>query len=527
MIPAIEKTPEGLALQHHRADLHDFSLRDALQAPDRFVQFSHTACGILFDFSKHLITDETLIKLCALARARGVEDLRDAMFSGVKINTSEGRAVLHTALRAPATDSILVDGQNVIPDIHHVLDKMRQFSDAVRSGTHTGHTGQPITDIVNIGIGGSDLGPRFVVESLSSFASGPQVHFVSNVDGHDLSNVLAKLNPETTLFIVASKTFTTQETMQNAAMARDWVRQSLPAESIAKHFVALSTNIPAVTTFGILEENIFPFWDWVGGRYSLWSAIGLSIALAVGFDHFRALLDGAHAMDTHFRTTRLERNIPALMGLLGVWYTNFWDYRAHVILPYDTRLGKIAKFIQEMDMESHGKAVDRDGHPVPFNTGPAIFGEAGTDSQHSFMQWVHQSPMVTPADFIIAKTPAHSLAQNHTLLMANFLAQTRALAIGQTLEEAGGDPSRVFTGNRPTTSMILPELTPYTLGALIAAYEHKVFVQGAIWNLNSFDQPGVELGKKLAAPLADALSGKGPEAKFDASTQGLMSFLIA
>lgn len=520
-------TPEWTELSEHKTEMESFSLREALSSPDRFKKFSFSESGVLFDFSKHLMTNNTFGALISLAKKMNVDDFRDKMFAGEKINNTEERAVLHTALRAPKDTSVLVDGENVMPFVHQVLDQMRNFSDAIRSGNHKGYTGKAITDVVNIGIGGSDLGPRFVVDALVDFCSGPKVHFVSNVDGHDITSALKKLSPETTLFIVASKTFTTEETMLNAAVAKDWFLKSAPVEAIAKHFVALSTNKQDVLKFGILEQNMFPFREWVGGRYSLWSAIGLSISLAVGFDNFRALLDGAHAMDKHFKTAPLDKNIPVIMAMLGVWYVNFWDYSAHLLLAYDARLAKIAKFTQQMDMESNGKTVDREGNIVPYATGPVIFGEPGTDSQHSFMQLVHQSPIPIPADFIICKKSSHDLKNNHDCLMANFLAQTRALAIGQTLDEAESDTSRVFTGNRPTTSIILPELTPFTLGLLIAAYEHKVFVQGVIWNLNSYDQPGVELGKKLAKPLSAAIKDKKIDPSLDGSTQGLLNFLIS
>ncbi len=519
------ETKAWLELANHKEEMSDFSLRKELNHSDRFSDFSLSQSNVFFDFSKHLTTAKTKSLLISLAQEMRVEAARDAMFSGEKINNTENRAVLHTALRAPKDAVVNVDGGNVIPFIHSVLDQMKSFSDAIRSGTHKGYTGKSITDIVNIGIGGSDLGPRFVVDALIDFCSGPKVHFVSNVDGHDITSTLKKLSPATTLFIVASKTFTTEETMLNASVAKNWLLSTAPADSIAKHFVALSTNKEDVLRFGILEQNMFPFRDWVGGRYSLWSAIGLSIALAVGFDNFRALLDGAYAMDTHFKTAPLDKNIPVMMGMLGIWYRNFYDYPAHLLLPYDARLGKIAKFTQQMDMESNGKAVDREGNIVDYATGPVIFGEAGTDSQHSFMQLVHQSPTPIPADFIIAKKPSHHLKANHISLMANFLAQTRALAIGQTLDEANGDTSRVFTGNRPTTSIILPELTPFTLGFLIAAYEHKIFVQGVIWNLNSYDQPGVELGKKLAKPISKLFSNKEVDLSLDGSTIGLINIL--
>lgn len=514
-------------LSAHHSEMNTFSLRSELQSPSRFADFTLIQSGIVFDFSKHLITAETKTLLLDLAKAMQVEEQRDSMFAGEKINNTEGRAVLHTALRAPKDAVVTVDGENVITFVHSVLDQMKEFSDAVRSGKHTGYTGKPITDVVNIGIGGSDLGPRFVVDALADYHSAITLHFISNVDGFDSVSTLKKLNPETTLFIIASKTFTTEETMLNATVAKDWFLKSAPTDAIAKHFVALSTNRDDVLKFGILEQNMFPFRDWVGGRYSLWSAIGLSIALAVGFDNFRALLDGAHAMDTHFRTAPLDKNIPVMMGMLGVWYRNFYDFPAHLLLAYDARLEKIAKFTQQMDMESNGKEVDRDGASVSYATGPVIFGEPGTDSQHSFMQLVHQSPLPIPADFIIAKKPSHTLRTNHIVLMANFLAQTRALAIGQTVDEANGDTSRVFSGNRPTTSIILPELTPFTLGALIAAYEHKVFVQGIIWNLNSYDQPGVELGKKLAKPIRSMMESGQMDDSLDCSTTGLLNILKA
>jgi glucose-6-phosphate isomerase len=518
-MPSPVHMPAWSKLRDHHAVARNAALRVLLTDDTRTKSLTFTAHDVLFDFSKHLVTDATLPLLLSLARDCGVEEKRDAMFRGDKINNTENRAVLHTALRAPRGASVMVDGEDVIPFIHDVLNQMKNFADKIRSEGK-------ITDVVNIGIGGSDLGPRFVVDALRDYCSGPRVHFVSNVDGADITGILKNLNAATTLFIIASKTFTTEETMLNATVAKDWFTRHAPQANIADHFVALSTNRNDVIKFGIHPDNMFPFRDWVGGRYSLWSAIGLSIALAVGFDNFRALLDGAHAMDTHFRTTPLDKNIPVLMGVLGVWYRNFFDYPAHLLLPYDARLGKIAKFTQQMDMESNGKAVDRDGNGVSYATGPVIFGEAGTDSQHSFMQLVHQSPLPIPADFIVFKKPAHNLATNHQSLLANFLAQTRALALGQTLDEADGDASRVFSGNRPTTSIVLPELTPFTLGLLIAAYEHKVFVQGVIWNLNSYDQPGVELGKKLAGPLRAAIADKEIDPSFDGSTKNLLAHLL-
>lgn len=511
---------KNLAAHHH--DMRDFSLREELMHPARFEEFKLEHRGIIFDFSKHLATNETLKLLYDLARARGVEEWRDRMFAGDHMNASEDRAVLHVACRAAADDIFMTDGENVVPFVHDVLDQIRRLSDDVLSGTLKGYDGQTFTDVVNIGIGGSDLGPRFVVDALAHYATHLNVHFVSNVDGDDIAPVLKKIDPARTLFIIASKTFTTEETMMNAHVARAWFVDRAGEAAISHHFVALSTNQPAIKKFGIAPDRSFAFRDWVGGRYSLWSAIGLSIALAVGYERFAELLAGARDMDQHFKTTPLERNIPIRMALLGVWYVNFYDYRAHLLMPYAVRLGKFAKFIQQMDMESNGKAIDRDGHHVHYTTGPVIFGEAGTDSQHSFMQLVHQSPAPIPADFVIAAQPAHDLTASHRVLVANFLAQTRALAVGQTLEEAGGDAARIFTGNRPTTSIVLPALTPAHLGALIAAYEHKVFVQGIIWNLNSFDQPGVELGKKLAKPLRTMLETGESDSALDSSTKGLM-----
>lgn len=516
---------QKLVAAHH--DMRDFCLREALSHPARFDEYKLTHDGILFDFSKHLITDDLLTSLYELAKQVDIEGWRARMFAGEHINNSEDRAVLHIACRAPETAKIHVESENVMPFIHQVLKKIKNFSNAVLDGTIKTSNGQDFTDIVNIGIGGSDLGPRFVVDALRNYAARLNIHFVSNVDGEDIEPLLARLDPARTLFIIASKTFTTEETMTNAHIARKWCAEQLGEQAISQHFVALSTNEVEIKKFGIAADRSFAFRDWVGGRYSLWSAIGLIIALAVGYDRFAELLAGAHSMDQHFQTAPIERNIPIRMALLGVWYINFYNYHAHLLMPYDVRLGKFAKFVQQMDMESNGKSIDRDGHHVDYATGPVIFGEAGTDSQHSFMQLVHQSPLPIPADFVICARPHHHLAASHRALMANFLAQTRALAVGQTLEEAGGDPARIFTGNRPTTSIILPALTPAHLGALIAAYEHKVFVQGIIWNLNSFDQPGVELGKKLAKPLKEMLDQHQMNAHLDCSTRGLMAQILA
>ncbi len=515
--------PAWTALTRHQTA--SFELRSLLAQPGRMAGFTHEVGGVYFDFSKHLATPETLSLLTDLARACDVEIWRDRMFAGEKINTTEKRAVLHTALRSPEKSGIVIDGEDALAFIHAGLDKMTAFSDRVRSGVLKGYSGKAFTDIVNIGIGGSDLGPRFVCEALQDYHDGPAVHFVSNVDGAAMVQVLERINPETTLFIVASKTFTTEETMLNASVARDWlIAKSGSAAAVSSHFVALSTNEKDVAAFGIAPDNMFPFREWVGGRYSLWSPIGLSIMLAIGAQNFRAMLAGAYVMDTHFRTAPLDKNVPVLMALLGVWYRNFWDYPAHLLLPYDVRLARIAKYTQQMDMESNGKSVDRDGNAVTYPTSPFIFGEPGTDSQHSYMQLVHQGTTPIPADFIVCKKPHHHLTANHTSLLANCMAQSLALAAGQTLDEAGGDPFRVFSGNRPSTTIVLPELSPATLGTLLAAYEQKVFVQGILWNLNSFDQPGVELGKKLAKPITVALNGKEYLA-LDASTEALIKYL--
>lgn len=526
MPSSLTETPAWKKLESHRASLGAFSLRRELDDTARHAGLTVQAAGLHADFSKHLVSLETISLLLDLARQEKIETRREEMLAGQKINISEERAVLHTALRAPESETIMADGQNIVPEIQQTLDAMEKFSDAVRSGTYKGYSGKAITDIVHIGIGGSDLGPRFAVDALQDFADGPAIHFVSNVDGNALSTVLEKIAADTTLFVIASKTFTTAETLLNARTARQWfIDKAGSADGLSRHFIGLAANVEAVKAFGI--ETIFPLWDWVGGRYSLWSAIGLPIMLAIGAARFRDFLAGAAEMDAHFRTAPLEKNIPVLMALLGVWYRNFWAYPAHLILPYDERLGKMAKYIQQMDMESNGKAVRRDNAPVGYETAPFIFGEPGTDSQHSYMQLVHQGTTPVPVDFIACIKPHHTLAGHHVSLLANCLAQSRALATGLTLQEAQGDPLRVFTGNRPSTTILLPELTPRTLGALIAAYEHKVFVQGVIWNLNSFDQPGVELGKKLAKEIQSRLEAKtdGTAGTLDLSTEGLLTLI--
>jgi glucose-6-phosphate isomerase len=515
------KTSEWQALQDHAQTLKGVTIR-SLFADDhkRFDTFSVKHEGVLFDYSKNLITQETIDKLVALAKASDLAVWREQMFTGEKINLTEGRAVLHTALRAPADASVMVDGENIIPFIHDVLGRMQKFSDAVRNGSWKGFTGKPIAHIINIGIGGSDLGPYMVCEALKPYqAKHISMHFVSNVDGTHLTETLNKIDPETTLFIVASKTFTTQETMANASAAKAWLIERLgDSACTAKHFCALSTNEKAVVEFGISSDNMFPFRDWVGGRYSLWSAIGLSICLAVGFDNFRKLLDGAHAADTHFREAPLEKNIPVLMALIGLWYRNFWDATSMAVLPYDQYMHRFVAFLQQMDMESNGKCVDRDGMPInDYQTGPVVFGEPGTNGQHAFYQLLHQGTSLIPCDFIGAKTSHNPVGKQHTLLLNNMLAQSQALMQGRTLNEAGGNSHRVFGGNRPSNTFLTEIIDPFTLGQLIAFYEHKVFTQGVIWNINSYDQFGVELGKELAGKLESGDSGS-----LDSSTKGLL-----
>ena len=521
-------------------------MRDLFNAnPKRFDTFSLTHEDLLLDYSKHRITSETLTLLFQMAREANIENWRDRMFSGEKINITENRAVLHTALRNRSNTPVYVDGKDVMPEVNAVLAQMRSFTEKVRSGQWTGYTGKAITDIVNIGIGGSDLGPVMVCDALKPYASPDlNVHFVSNIDGAHLMRALEKCNPETTLFIVASKTFTTQETMTNATSARTWFLDAAKDNAyVAKHFVALSTNAKAVEAFGIDTNNMFAFWDWVGGRYSLWSAIGLSIALYVGMDHFEDLLAGGHAMDNHFKTAPLEQNMPVIMAMIGVWYNNFFHVDTHAILPYDQGLARFAAYLQQADMESNGKFVCRDGTDVKYKTGPVIWGEAGTNGQHAFYQLIHQGTQTVPADFLM---PIHSHYQvgsngdqHHKILLANFLAQTQALMLGKTRDEARAEleaqgmsgegledllPHKVFHGNRPTTSIMFDKLTPYTLGKLIALYEHKIFVQGIIWDINSYDQWGVEYGKQIAQQILPLLKNGETINDFDGSTNGLINY---
>lgn len=480
---------------------------------------------MFFDFSKNGIDDDAFGSLLDLARDRDVEGLRDRMFSGEAINSTEGRAVLHVALR-DASGTYRVDGDDVSPGIRAVNGRMASFVEAIHSGTWTGATGKRIRTIVNIGIGGSHLGPQAVATALSPYAHTEiDVRFVSNVDGHDLAGTLAAVNPEETIFLIASKTFTTQETMTNAVSARAWIIDNLGDDAVARHFAALSTNRDAVISFGIDPDNIFEFWDWVGGRYSLWSAIGLSIALAVGWERFSELLAGAHEMDEHFRQAPLEENLPVLMALVGVWNINFLGMKSLSVLPYDQRLRLFPAMLQQLDMESNGKRVGIEGEAVDYPTAPVIFGEAGTNGQHSFHQLLHQGTDVVPADFIVVAEPAHNLGGHQDKLLSHALAQSQALMTGRTLEEADGNPHRVFPGNRPSNTIVLKRLDPRSVGKLIALYEHKVFVQGAIWGINSFDQWGVELGKELAGHLLGEITGERDTKAKDSSTAGLMEVL--
>ncbi|MBA2409533.1 MAG: glucose-6-phosphate isomerase [Gammaproteobacteria bacterium] len=528
-------------LTHHQA-IASTHMR-ALFARDsaRFNRYSVRLGDLLLDYSKNRITDETLSLLVALAEAREVPRWRDRMFDGQKINNTEGRAVLHVALRNRSGRAIAVDGEDVMPAVNGVLARMRAFADNLRDGAWTGYTGEAITDVVNIGIGGSHLGPGMVCAALEPYAhSRLRMHFVSNVDGAEIVRVLAQVRPGSTLFVIASKTFTTQETMTNAHTARDWFLQHAHDQAaIARHFVAVSTHRDKVAEFGIDPRNMFEFWDWVGGRYSLWSAIGLPIALFVGMDRFEELLAGAHTMDEHFRIAPLSRNMPVILAMLGVWYTNFFAAHTHAVLPYDQSLRLLPAYLQQADMESNGKSVDKDGRRVDYATGPVIWGEPGTNGQHAFYQLIHQGTRLIPADFIAPTQSQRPRGRHHPILLSNFFAQTEALMQGRTEAEAqaaldkqdlsdADSRARVahtaFEGNRPTNSILLRKLTPATLGSLIALYEHKIFVQGIIWNINSFDQWGVELGKQLAGTILPELESAEPAAAHDASTNGLMNY---
>lgn len=541
MLPKINPTQTAAwkALNDHFSQ-NDFELRTLFQYnPERFSQFSIQRENYLFDFSKNLIDDRTFTLLQNLAEECNLKSAINAMFSGEKINETEDRAVLHTALRDFSEKEILVDGENIKPAIRKVLNQMKTFSEKIISGEHRGFSGKEITDVVNIGIGGSDLGPVMVCSALKHFKTRLDVHFVSNVDGNHIAEVLKNLDPKTTLFIIASKTFTTQETMTNATSARDWFLKSGKQSDVEKHFVALSTNVEAVKKFGIAEENIFEFWDWVGGRYSLWSAIGLSIVLYVGYENFEQLLKGANESDVHFQTADFKENVPVLMALLGIWYRNFFDAGTYAILPYSQYLDRFPAYLQQGDMESNGKCVDRNGDFVEYETGPIIWGEPGTNGQHAFYQLIHQGTELIPADFIAYVESANDISNHQEILLANFFAQTEALAFGKNQIEvraeltAAGKSNeevekllnfKVFHGNTPTNSILFKELTPFTLGQLIALYEHKIFVQGVIWNVFSFDQFGVELGKVLAGKILSEIEKGETVTTHDSSTNGLMNY---
>lgn len=542
MLPRIDftTTPAYNYLSDHYIDIAPQHLKDLFQQdPQRFESFSIALGDILFDYSKNRINHQTKALLVQLAHECGLAEAIAAMFAGDAINETENRAVLHTALRNQGHTPVTTAGNDVIPQVRAVLDKMRSFSEKVISGQWKGHTGKPITDVVNIGIGGSDLGPVMATEALGAYKTHLNLHFVSNVDGTHIVETLKNLNPETTLFLIASKTFTTQETMANANTAKQWLLAGgAPGSATAQHFVAISTNSEAVEAFGIDTQNMFEFWDWVGGRYSLWSAIGLSIVLGIGFDNFQQLLAGAYEADEHFRQTPFEDNIPVLMGLLGVWYNNFFDAETHAILPYDQYMHRFAAYFQQGDMESNGKYIDRNGKRVPYQTGPVIWGEPGTNGQHAFYQLIHQGTKLIPCDFIAPAQSHNPVGEHHTLLLSNFFAQTEALMNGKEesevvaeLRSAGTSPNdieklknyRVFEGNRPSNSFLIKKITPSTLGTLIALYEHKIFVQGIIWNIFSFDQWGVELGKQLAGKILPELRTLDAVNSHDSSTNGLIN----
>ncbi|MEJ5993493.1 glucose-6-phosphate isomerase [Pedobacter sp. Du54] len=542
MLPKIDftKTAAYKYLADHFITINENDLKQLFKEDaERFEKFSILFEDIIFDFSKNRINSTTLALLIQLAKECKLDEAITAMFRGDKINQTEGRPVLHVALRNQSNWPILVEGKDVMPEVNAVLAKMEKFSNSIISGEWKGYTGKPITDVVNIGIGGSDLGPVMVTEGLKAYKTHLNLHFVSNIDGTHLAEALKIVNPETTLFLVASKTFTTQETMTNAHSARAWFLESgAKTEDIAKHFAALSTNAKDVSTFGIDTENMFEFWDWVGGRYSLWSAIGLSISLGIGFDNFKQLLAGAHAADQHFEKTPFEENIPVILGLLGIWYINFFNAETQAILPYDQYLHRFAAYFQQGDMESNGKHVDRNGKAVDYETGPIIWGEPGTNGQHAFYQLIHQGTRLIPCDFIAPAQSLNPLGNHHSILLSNFFAQTEALMNGKSEEEvvkelkAAGKtesqiaelaPFKVFDGNRPTNSILLKKVTPYSLGSLIAMYEHKIFVQGIIWNIFSFDQWGVELGKQLAQKIQPELTTDETILSHDSSTNGLIN----
>ena len=538
----LTQSPAWKALADHAKSMSSVHMRDLFaQDPTRFEKFSARHQDLLLDYSKNRVTDETMKKLFDLARHAGVEKLRDRMFAGEKINITEDRAVLHVALRNRSNRPILVDGKDVMPEVNRVLEHMKRFSDSVRNGSWKGYTGKAITDVVNIGIGGSDLGPVMVCEALKPYSKRDlNLHFVSNIDGTHMVETLRKLDPETALFIIASKTFTTQETITNAETAKAWfLEEAGDAKHVARHFVALSTNQKEVAKFGIDPVNMFEFWDWVGGRYSLWSAIGLPIACSIGFEHFEQLLSGGHEMDEHFRTAALEQNLPTILALLGIWYNDFFDAQTLAILPYDQYLHRFAAYFQQGDMESNGKSVRRDGQRADYQTGPIVWGEPGTNGQHAFYQLIHQGTKLIPCDFIAPVRTQNPVGEHHKILLSNFFAQTEALMKGKTADQVRTElqssgmsgekidalvPHKVFDGNRPTNSIMFDRLDPRTLGMLIALYEHKIHVQGAVWNINSYDQWGVELGKQLAKAILPELGDDKPVSSHDASTNGLINY---
>lgn len=534
------QTKSWLALQAHYNAINEVQMKDLFhQNSNRFNKFHLQFEDILVDYSKNRITDKTIQLLIELAKDCKLEEAIQAMFDGAPINATEQRAVLHTALRNRSHYPVMLDGLDVMPKVNAVLNQMKSFCSEVHSGNWKGYTGKSITDIVNIGIGGSDLGPFMVTEALKPYKKeGVTSHFVSNVDGTHIAETLKNLNPETTLFLIASKTFTTQETMTNAFTARDWFLKSGNDLDVAKHFVALSTNVKSVTEFGIDKANMFEFWDWVGGRYSLWSAIGLSIALNIGFENFEELLDGAHAMDNHFKKESFDKNIPVILALIGIWYNNFFGAASEAMLPYDQYMHRFAAYFQQGNMESNGKSIDRNGNRVTYETGPIIWGEAGTNGQHAFYQLIHQGTKLIPCDFLAPATSHNAIGDHHNKLMSNFFAQTEALMNGKTESEARVEleekgmykeniakllPYKVFEGNKPTNTILFKKLTPYTLGSLIAMYEHKIFVQGIIWNIYSFDQWGVELGKQLANNILPELESDNEVNSHDSSTNGLIN----
>jgi glucose-6-phosphate isomerase len=540
-MPTIVGSETWKALESHQREMEKRHMRDLFKEdPARFDKFHLTFNDILLDFSKNRITEQTLGLLLKAAKEADVQGWAKKMFSGQKINITEDRAVLHVALRNRSNTPIIVDGKDVMPEVNAVLAHMREFTEAIRSGAWKGYTGKAITDVVNIGIGGSDLGPVMATEALKPYGKpGLRVHFVSNIDGTHIAETFKKIQPDTTVWIVASKTFTTQETITNATSAKEWFLKTAKDQAhVAKHFVALSTNEKEVTKFGIDKKNMFAFWDWVGGRYSLWSAIGLSIATFIGMDNFEQLLAGGHAMDQHFLNTPPEKNLPMILGLIGIWYNNFFGAQTEAILPYDQYMHRFAAYFQQGDMESDGKGVDRDGKPVATQTGPIIWGEPGTNGQHAFYQLIHQGTKIIPCDFLAPIETQNPLGQHHDILLSNYFAQTEALMKGKTADEVRAElfasgmsgeklealiPHKVFTGNRPTNSIMFKKLTPHTLGSLIALYEHKIFTQGIIWNINSFDQWGVELGKQLAKAILPELEKPGKITSHDSSTNGLIN----